>query len=993
MIFGMNWSYVPIGENYLYSLWIQPEDVIREVLARDMPMLRDMGVNVIRQYVGIPPKWVEHIYRNYGIYTVVNHPMGRYGFTLDGVWHPSVDYSDPRMRKAITDEIVAMVKSFEGTPGMLFWLLGNENNYGLHWSSREVEALPKGQRDEARARYLYTLYSDVTDAVKAADPDRLVAMANGDLQYIDIIAEECKNLDIFGTNVYRGISVGDLFQVVKEKLGIPAIYTEFGADAYDAKNMREDQLTQARFLLGQWQEIYEQSYGKGRVGNCAGGMIFQWTDGWWKFGQESRLDFHDTNASWPNGGYPDYVEGQNNMNEEWWGIAAKGFPDQRGLFEVYPRAAYYALMKAFTLDPFAPETDIAAIRAHFGAISPITFNIEARADHNAMVVEQVEKIRVTNMRMEFETYSTDGTNISTPSSENPQPALPAYLGFDHQQSFWTDFEVKPAQNLTGSLSLNILGNVGVNRIDEIFYENRGRRQTFVGSDGKPVRLDGIERVKVFGAAVTWDDKWFRLDGYYRVGHSHWGYEGDLFGIYRDAYYGENINIYNAAAPIGVEMTMKRNLEGLKVAFGPQMWWGANPGIIFKYSKAVGKTTITGLFQEEFERQSDITTSFIIPQEPTRRATLAIESSWRGLGFEIGGIWAGSTKEGRTFQLVREEAGGLVVYEDDIKWSDALGAKARLTFERGRYHWYAEGAIQGLVADGGPVAIQNFTGWKLKDSGWYNNQVVVSGLAVNFGDYQIGPNVLWQKPIEDPIPGDVPPPGRPRNVVDDPFAVRYQREMLAAEIVLSNDPEPATWMWAWDNDTRENAKLAWSLGYVYRHMPTTMDASIGVLEDGFTFFAFPGATPPRDLWEVWGRTVSMLSPRSRLVTHILFGTAEPRGDDTRLVERFSFDARLTTGPWAFGTWVKINDFGPYDYHQDFNLTFPVHLMADLSYALGKPRWYGFPQTRIGIRGQWRSLDQYSNRYCPARDSFGACDPTAPGENGTEWEIRTYMHISL
>ena len=46
-------------------------------------------MNVIRQYVGIPPRWVEYIYDNYGIWTVLNHSMGRYGLTLDGVWTPS----------------------------------------------------------------------------------------------------------------------------------------------------------------------------------------------------------------------------------------------------------------------------------------------------------------------------------------------------------------------------------------------------------------------------------------------------------------------------------------------------------------------------------------------------------------------------------------------------------------------------------------------------------------------------------------------------------------------------------------------------------------------------------------------------------------------------------------------------------------------------------------------------------------------------------------
>jgi hypothetical protein len=997
MIFGMNWDYVPIGENYLYSLWVQPDDFIKEVLDREMPLLSGMGVNVIRQYVGIPPRWVEYIYRNYGIYTVVNHPMGRYGFTVDGIWYPSIDYSDPKMREAITADIVNMVKGFEKTPGMLFWLLGNENNYGLHWSSSEVEALPEGQRDEARARYLYTLYSDVTDAIKAVDSHRPVALANGDLQYIDILAEECRNLDILGSNVYRGISARDFFSVVRQKLGIPVMFTEFGADAWDEKNMREDQLTQARFLLGQWEEIYEQSYGKGREGNAIGGFIFQWSDGWWKFGQESRLDFHDTNASWPDDAYPDFVKGQNNMNEEWWGITAKGFPDNRGLFEIYPRAAYYALQKAFKLDPFAPGTDIKTIREHFEALAPMTFVLEARSDHDAMVVEQTEKVRVSNVRMEFETYSTGGSYISTPKAESPQQSYPSYLGFDHMQSFYTEFEVKPAQNFTGTLSLNILGHVAVNPIDEIFYENRGRRQVVRLENGKALNLDDIERVKVYGASVTWDEPWFRLDGYYRTGHTHWGYEGDFFGIYRDAYYGENIDIYNAEAPVGLEMTLKQKLEGLKIAFGPQMYWGANPAVIIKYSRQVGRATVTGLYQEEFARQSEVSTSSVIPLEPTRRATLAAKSNWGRLGFELGGIWAGSTKKGEAFQIAEKVGDSYLIYLDHISASDALGGKGKVTFEAGRWHWYAQAAFQGLVADGGPTAVQNFTGWKLVDSGWYDNRSITTGLAVNFGNFQIGPNFLWQKPIEGPIPGDAPAPGVPRNVVDDPFAVRYQREMVAGELILTHDPTPATWMWAWDNDIREDAKLAWSLGYVFRHMPTTMDASIGFLEDGVTDFAFPGATPPRDLWEVWGRTASKLSASSRLVTHFLAGTAEPRGDDSRLVKRFSVDARITMDKWSFATFVKVNDFGPYDYHHDFNMTFPLHLMGDLSYAIGKPTWFGFPQTRIGVRGLWRSLDEYSNRYCPERlPGIGGtleCDPTAPGPNGTEWEIRTYMLISL
>ncbi len=71
------------------------------------------------------------------------------------------------------------------------------------------------------------------------------------------------------------------------------------------------------------------------------------------------------------------------------------------------------------------------------------------------------------------------------------------------------------------------------------------------------------------------------------------------------------------------------------------------------------------------------------------------------------------------------------------------------------------------------------------------------------------------------------------------------------------------------------------------------------------------------------------------------------------------------------------------------------MGDISYTLGTPRWFGYPQTRIGVRGTWRSLDEYSPRYCPATvpgpGGTPQCDPTAPGANGREWEIRTYLHL--
>lgn len=55
---GMNWDYFPIGTNYSYSLWKQPDDIIRAALDAEMPLLKNMGVNVVRQYTGVPARWI-----------------------------------------------------------------------------------------------------------------------------------------------------------------------------------------------------------------------------------------------------------------------------------------------------------------------------------------------------------------------------------------------------------------------------------------------------------------------------------------------------------------------------------------------------------------------------------------------------------------------------------------------------------------------------------------------------------------------------------------------------------------------------------------------------------------------------------------------------------------------------------------------------------------------------------------------------------------------
>jgi hypothetical protein len=469
-------------------------------------------------------------------------------------------------------------------------------------------------------------------------------------------------------------------------------------------------------------------------------------------------------------------------------------------------------------------------------------------------------------------------------------------------------------------------------------------------------------------------------------------------LYPEANYGPNIDIYNGEAPFGFEIDGKRSLNGLKVAFGPELWWGANPAVLVKYSRKVAGFDLTGIYHEDLDEQAPAVSSFAIPSPPTRRTTLHIKRQMGPVGIELGGIWAGQPRVGETFQLVEGEAGSYTVYEDKINSNDTWGGKAKLTLSAGPVNWYAQGAAMGLVAGGGADYTKTFTGWRLKDSGSGNQFNFLTGFTVLVGDFQFAPNFLWQKPVIGPVPGDVPAPGRARNILDDPFAVRQNRETVAGEFLITYDPTPGTWMYEWDNDETEDAPFAMSAGFVYRHHPTTQDAAIGIMADGRATFAFAGAPPARDLWEAYARIVSKANPNLGLIANLFAGEAESNGSDARLIKRYGGDLRLIYKKTKLISMVKVNDWGPYDYHRDFNLTYPLQIKADLSTSVEKPRWVDLPQTRIGIRFNWRSLDQYSPRYCPTKniDVNGdmVCDPSVPGyPRGNEWEIRTYLHFNI
>ncbi|MEM9259979.1 MAG: glycosidase, partial [Bacteroidota bacterium] len=601
--------------------------------------------------------------------------------------------------------------------------------------------------------------------------------------------------------------------------------------------------------------------------------------------------------------------------------------------QLYPRAAYYALKQAHRFNPYTEDASSTSLDRHFASIQLMDAVLQARGDKAALEGESSKKVQLSRLSAELTSFNTGGSLISTPEADDPTDNMfPNQQGFDHMQSFFVGVQAQPNPSLRANVEFNILGNVAQNPINEVFYENRGRPITTNTTNGLVTQGDA-NRVALYRADISWNHEKFDMNAFYRTGHYHWGYEGDFFNLYPEANYGPNIDIYNGNAPLGVEFEGKKELKGLTLAMGPELWWGANPAVLLKYTREFKGMEVTGIFHEDLEERGQSESSFAIPQPRTRRATLQMEKEMGHFGLQLGGLWGGQPLNGRTFQLVSGEEGDDAVYQDKIDAMDNWGGKVKMTYSKGKINWYAQAAAMGLVAGGGADPTLTFTGWRLKDSGSGNQYNFLTGFTYLMGDLQIAPNFLWQRPIEGPIPGDIGAPGRPRNILTDPFVVRGNRETVAGEILLTYDPTPATYMYQWDNDQMEDAKFAMSAGFVFRHLPTTQDAAIGILPDGRTFFAFPGAAPAQDLWEAHARIVSKISPELGMVANIYTGTAQANGSDPRKIQRFGTDLRAIYKRMKLVGAVKVNDWGPFDYHRDFNLTFPLQLQLDLSTSLG------------------------------------------------------------
>ena len=294
----------------------------------DFELLKEMGANTLRVYHhGYNKKLFQDLFQTYGMRVMMGDFLGAYTIGSDAEWSAGTDYRDKGQQEKMLASVRQMVEEYRDEPYILSWILGNENNYGNANNSREFPDV------------YYAFLNKAAKLIKSLDPNHPVALANGDLLFIDKAAKLCPDVDIFGANAYRGLhGMGDSFwQDVADEWGKPVLISEFGCPAYHRRKSPADaEALQADYLRGNWDDIEWNLGGGPGVGNAIGGVLFEWMDEWWKAGPPPTFDpsVHDTLGQFA-GPFPDGWS-----YEEWYGIVGQG-DGKNSPYERQLRKAYF----------------------------------------------------------------------------------------------------------------------------------------------------------------------------------------------------------------------------------------------------------------------------------------------------------------------------------------------------------------------------------------------------------------------------------------------------------------------------------------------------------------------------------------------------------------------------------------------------------------------------------------------------------------------------
>jgi hypothetical protein len=266
---GVNYSPVPIG--------VDPETTspygdyftsnYSPIYERDLPILRQMGVNTIR-ILGWNNNGADHTdFLNKAYNNGVNPIYVIVTFSMDPVLYP--DISSPGARAKIKADFRAMVAAYKNHPAVLIWSIGDELNRPEMYGGK-VSGLFRLINEMAHEAHVEEGVNFHPVTTPLADIDLIKTIFN----YEPFVSE----LDIWGANIYRGASFGTFLSDFRDVSTKPLLIMGFGIDAYDENAGDEYENIgvpyQATYAESLWKEILSNS------DICLGGVIRSYTDEW-----------------------------------------------------------------------------------------------------------------------------------------------------------------------------------------------------------------------------------------------------------------------------------------------------------------------------------------------------------------------------------------------------------------------------------------------------------------------------------------------------------------------------------------------------------------------------------------------------------------------------------------------------------------------------------------------------------------------------------------
>lgn len=309
---GVDYSPVPVGATVAntsgscaggYQWWGDPA-----TYSADFPLIKAMGANTIRVYGILNDTSTVNILQvraaldkaqQQGLYVIMNYYPSHFA-------DPSLAPQQAEWQAGFVDAI----NVYKDHPAVLIWEFANENNL-----------------DNGTYALWYPMVQTIATAAKAADANHPIMTVEGETNSITYsigsVAKQANDasltsLDIWGVNSYRGTDFQGLFDALVSSTSKPILVTEFGKDAYLDSAARESQSMQAAHLNSQWQEIASRLSAVDATKPLLGGIVFEWSDEWWKDAGANSCLSHDAGVLFTR------VQDTEDpgYNDEWFGLAA-----------------------------------------------------------------------------------------------------------------------------------------------------------------------------------------------------------------------------------------------------------------------------------------------------------------------------------------------------------------------------------------------------------------------------------------------------------------------------------------------------------------------------------------------------------------------------------------------------------------------------------------------------------------------------------------------